>query len=179
MLTRTGIIVSGVLLWVGVTGCQTTPLAGDPAPDFTARADDGKSFKLSDLRGRSSAALYFYPEGETPGYLSEAGRFREDLRQLKQEGREIVAIAEKPSRTPRAVEAHDDLAMVKVTDPDGQIARQYGVPLRVKALGNKSPQLRERTLILIDKDGRIESRRYVRAPGESQWSYVDLPGVHY
>jgi len=179
MVTKTGIIVSGVLLWVVVTGCQTAPLAGDWAPGFSARSDDGTSFTLSELRGKSPAALYFYPDGETPGYLSEAGRVREQLRQLKQEGREIIAVAERPSETPQVFEARDDLAMVKVTDPDGRIARQYGVPLRVKMLDGKSVQLRQRTLVLIDKDGRIESRSYVRAPNESPWAYVDLPGVHY
>jgi len=179
VMTRMGIIVSGVLLWAGVTGCQTAPRAGDLALDFTARSAEGKSFKLSELRGELPVALYFYPKGETPGHLSEAGRFREQLRQLKQEGREIIAVAEEPAKPPQTFEARDDLAMVKVTDPDGRIARKYGVPLRVKILGDKSVQLRQRTLVLIDKDGRIESRRYVRAPGESQWSYVDLPGVHY
>jgi peroxiredoxin Q/BCP len=172
-------IVSGVLLWAGVTGCQTAPRAGDLAPDFATRSAEGKSFTLSDVRGKSPAALYFYPDGETPGYLSEAGRVREQLRQLKQEGREIIAVAERPSHAPQVFEARDDLAMVKLADPDGRIARQYGVPLRVKMLDGKSVQLRQRTLVLIDKDGRIESRSYVRAPHESPWAYVDLPGVHY
>lgn len=104
---------------------------------------------------------------------------REQLRQLKHNGREIVAIAEQPSKAPQVFEARDDLAMVKVTDPDGRIARKYGVPLRVKMLGDKSVQLRQRTLVLIDKDGRIERRSYVRAPHESPWAYVDLPNVHY
>lgn len=40
---------------------------GTNAPDFTAAASDGKTYRLSDLRGRSHVALVFYPGNNTPG----------------------------------------------------------------------------------------------------------------
>ncbi len=39
---------------------------GDAAPDFTAQAHDGKTVKLSELRGKS-VVLWFYPKADTPG----------------------------------------------------------------------------------------------------------------
>jgi peroxiredoxin Q/BCP len=39
---------------------------GDPAPDFTLSASDGKTVKLSDLRGKN-VILWFYPKADTPG----------------------------------------------------------------------------------------------------------------
>ena len=39
---------------------------GDPAPDFTIAAHDGKDVTLSSLRGKP-VVLYFYPKDETPG----------------------------------------------------------------------------------------------------------------
>ena len=42
------------------------PRVGDPAPDFTGAADDGRSLRLADLRGRA-VVLFFYPKDDTPG----------------------------------------------------------------------------------------------------------------
>ncbi len=39
---------------------------GDPAPDFTVAAHDGKKVTLSSLRG-SWVLLWFYPKADTPG----------------------------------------------------------------------------------------------------------------
>ncbi len=39
---------------------------GDPAPDFTATAHDGRTITLGDLRGRK-VLLWFYPKADTPG----------------------------------------------------------------------------------------------------------------
>ena len=39
---------------------------GDKAPDFRAKADDGKDVALSDFRGKR-VLLYFFPKANTPG----------------------------------------------------------------------------------------------------------------
>ena len=39
---------------------------GDAAPDFTVKDQDGKTIRLSDLRGQR-VVLYFYPKDDTPG----------------------------------------------------------------------------------------------------------------
>lgn len=39
---------------------------GDAAPDFTLPANDGRTVKLSDLRGKN-VVLWFYPKADTPG----------------------------------------------------------------------------------------------------------------
>jgi thioredoxin-dependent peroxiredoxin len=39
---------------------------GELAPDFSLPADDGRTVRLSDFRGRD-VVLFFYPKDDTPG----------------------------------------------------------------------------------------------------------------
>lgn len=40
---------------------------GTPAPDFTATASDGRTYRLRELLERGPVALFFYPGNNTPG----------------------------------------------------------------------------------------------------------------
>lgn len=40
--------------------------AGDKAPEFRVKADDGKEVSLEDFRGKR-VLLYFFPKANTPG----------------------------------------------------------------------------------------------------------------
>ena len=47
---------------------QTTQLAvGDAAPDFTLPASDGKTYKLSDFKGKKTVVLAWFPKAFTGG----------------------------------------------------------------------------------------------------------------
>ena len=69
------LFISLVLLAVlGVVAmAQQTPPAkthlkvGDPAPDFSLRATDGKSYKLSDFKGKKNVVLAIYVLAFTGG----------------------------------------------------------------------------------------------------------------
>jgi peroxiredoxin len=41
--------------------------AGGPAPDFTAAASDGRTYRLHPLLADSHVLLLFYPGNDTPG----------------------------------------------------------------------------------------------------------------
>jgi peroxiredoxin Q/BCP len=50
-----------------VAGKEPRMLAvGSSAPDFTVKAHDGTTVKLSGLKGRK-VILWFYPKADTPG----------------------------------------------------------------------------------------------------------------
>src|ERR1700752_3513815 len=66
---------------------------GSDAPDFTLKDSAGKSMKLSELRGRKSAVVYFYPKDFTPGCTMEATEFSRDYKKFKDAGIEIVGIS--------------------------------------------------------------------------------------
>jgi peroxiredoxin len=41
--------------------------AGSSAPDFTAAASDGRTYRLEQLLAQSRILLIFYPGNDTPG----------------------------------------------------------------------------------------------------------------
>lgn len=43
------------------------PEIGSPAPRFTARASDGKTYSLDELTKQGAVVLIFYPGNNTPG----------------------------------------------------------------------------------------------------------------
>jgi peroxiredoxin len=47
---------------------EMSPLGlGTKAPEFTARAGDGATYRLIEMLARGHVALFFYPGNNTPG----------------------------------------------------------------------------------------------------------------
>ena len=50
----------------GSDAASALPVAGQPAPDFSATTDAGETLRLSSLRGHW-VVLFFYPKDDTSG----------------------------------------------------------------------------------------------------------------
>ena len=68
------IITTGVTLIVGVAAAvigreQGGPelKIGDPAPNFSLRGSDGKTYALADFKGKSAVVLAWFPKAFTGG----------------------------------------------------------------------------------------------------------------
>jgi peroxiredoxin len=60
-------VVSSVALAQQTPPGKTHLKVGDPAPDFTLRATDGKTYKLSDFKGKKNVVLAIYVLAFTGG----------------------------------------------------------------------------------------------------------------
>jgi peroxiredoxin Q/BCP len=60
-------IVSVIALAQQQPPVKTHLKVGDPAPDFTLRATDGKTYKLSDFKGKKNVVLAIYVLAFTGG----------------------------------------------------------------------------------------------------------------
>jgi peroxiredoxin Q/BCP len=105
------------------------PLAGKPAPDFTATAQDGSTVHLSALKGKA-VVLYFYPKDETPGCTKEACSFRDAWESITKTGAILIGVSADTNDSHRSFGAHYKLPFLLITDPDGSIGRSYGVPFK-------------------------------------------------
>jgi peroxiredoxin Q/BCP len=101
---------------------------GQPAPDFTSTDQDGKPVHLAELKGHP-VVVYFYPKDETPGCTHEACSFRDAWRDLQKKGVVIIGLSTDTAASHKAFAANHQLPFTLVSDPNGEIAAKYGVPV--------------------------------------------------
>jgi peroxiredoxin Q/BCP len=136
-------------------GCATPSspdddLVGKPAPDFAAAGQDGAPVHLAALRGKP-VVLYFYPKDETPGCTKEACSFRDAWQDLAKTGAVLVGISADTADSHRDFAAHYKLPFILVSDPDGKIGAEYGVPF-----GAPLPGHHGRQTFVIGADGTVK-----------------------
>ena len=129
------------------------PQAGDPAPDFSLPADDGRTVKLSDLRGKK-VVLYFYPKDDTPGCTKEACGFRDNLARATTKGAVVLGVSRDTTASHGTFRTKYDLNFPLLSDENGRVTEAYGVWKEKNLYGRTSMGI-VRTTFLIDEKGRI------------------------
>ena len=129
------------------------PAAGDPAPDFAAPDQTGRTVRLADFAGQT-LALYAYPRDETPGCTAQACTLRDHTGALTDAGVAVVGVS------PDSVESHEQFAAAHglpfplLADPDREILTAYGAWGEKTLYGRTSVGVK-RTTFLIGPDGRV------------------------
>jgi peroxiredoxin Q/BCP len=57
----------GAFLAAGSAGAAEEPKVGDKAPDFDLKGSDGKTYKLSDYKGKKPVVIAWFPKAFTGG----------------------------------------------------------------------------------------------------------------
>ncbi len=137
---------------------------GDPAPDFTMAADDGRTLKLADYEGRK-LVLYFYPKDDTSGCTSEAQGFTEQLAAFQAAGADVIGVSKDTVASHAKFRAKYGLGFPLGADPEGGVVEAYGAWVEKSMYGKKYMGI-DRSTFLIDADGRIAALwRKVKVPG--------------
>ncbi|ALL00526.1 Thiol peroxidase [Pyrodictium delaneyi] len=126
-----------------------TPEPGAKAPVFEAVTHLGSKLRLDELRGQI-VVLYFYPRAMTSGCTREAQRFNELLEEFTKHNAIVLGISTDPPERNRRFAEKLGLRFTLLSDPDGEIARLYGVLKQ----GSKRVGA-ERVTFIIDQHGRI------------------------
>ena len=131
---------------------------GAEAPDFELPGTGGRTYRLSDLRGRW-VALAFYPGDFTPVCTRQFCSYRDGDDHLDELGIEVLGIS------PQSVDSHErfrakhGLTSPLLADEDRNVLRAYGV----LAPGG----IVRRSIFIVDPDGIVRFR------------HVALLGLHY
>jgi peroxiredoxin Q/BCP len=128
---------------------------GDPAPPFSAVAQDGRRVSLADFKGRP-VVLYFYPRDHTPGCTREACAFRDAFAEFQKRGAVVLGVSVDDVASHRRFAEKHALPFLLLADPDKAIVRAYGVWGTKTFLGRKF-QGTHRVTFLIGPDGRIRN----------------------
>lgn len=132
---------------------------GSPAPDFTLRDQDGEEVSLSGYRG-SKVLLAFYPMDFSPVCSDQLSIYQEVKPQLTEKGVELVGVSVDHSYAHKAFQEKlgIDTTLLADFEPKGEVARAYGSYLD---LG-----FANRTLVLVDEDGKVAWTYESPNPGE-------------
>jgi thioredoxin-dependent peroxiredoxin len=121
---------------------------GDPAPQFSLPGSDGKTHKLSSLKGKKVVVLAWFPKAFTPGCTIECKSFSENGKILKEtKAAYFMASTDTTEQNKKFAEAHHADYPI-LSDPDKKVAEAYGVV-------HEGRQVPERWTFYIGKDGKI------------------------
>jgi len=132
---------------------MATLKAGDKAPDFTAKDQNGKEISLSQFKG-TQVILYFYPKDDTPGCTAEACDFRDNYQSLQGKGFQVIGVSTDDEKSHKKFETKYSLPFPLIADAEKHIVEAYGVWVEKNMYGKKYMGT-ARTTFIIDADGVI------------------------
>ena len=140
------------LMAVGISAQTPSPelKVGDPAPDFNLQASDGKTYKLSDFKGKKAVVLAWFPKAYTSGCTIECKSLAEHGDMIKKYNVAYFMASVDPIDQNKgfAEQQHADFPLL--SDPTKQTAAAYGVL-------NDPSGVARRWTFYIGKDGKIQA----------------------
>jgi peroxiredoxin Q/BCP len=133
---------------------MATLKAGDKAPDFTAKDQNGKEVSLGDYKGKN-VILYFYPKDDTPGCTAESCDFRDNYQSLLSQGFDVIGVSVDDEKSHKKFETKYSLPFTLIADTDHSIVEAYDV-WKEKNMYGKKYMGTARTTFVINGDGVID-----------------------
>lgn len=147
---------------------------GDVAPDFELPGTGGKTYKLSELRGKN-VVLAFYPGDDTRVCTAQFCSYRDKGDRLDQLDAEVLGIS------PQSVDSHERWAQEQslnvplLADRDLAVSKSYGVVGWAGPLGKlaglegvEGGRYVMRSIFVVDAEGLIRYRHVSRTGARFQ-----------
>ncbi|HVO55386.1 MAG TPA: redoxin domain-containing protein [Solirubrobacterales bacterium] len=143
---------------------------GETAPEFTLRNQEGEDVSLADFKGRK-VLLAFYPMDFSPVCSDQLSIYQEVKPELAEKGVEIVGVSVDHPWAHKAFQEKlgIDTTLLADFEPKGEVAKAYGSYLD-KGFAN-------RTLVLVDEDGKVAWTYESPTPGEFPGANVIFDGL--
>jgi peroxiredoxin Q/BCP len=142
--------VSALLAAAALSGAGGLAV-GDPAPDFELAASDGKTYKLSDFKGRKAVVIAWFPRAFTSGCTLECRSFAAAGDRIRKYDVAYFMASVDPVEGEKGNKAFAESEKADfpiLADPTKATAAAYGVL-------NAERGVARRWTYYIDKDGRI------------------------
>lgn len=159
-MRKQGLFIAACALVLAATAAEVP--VGEKAPNFKAADQDGKPWILKEHLGGHYLVLYFYPAAMTGGCTKQACSYRDLINTTNDRAFEIVGISGDTPKNLKYFQKAEGLNFTLLSDPDGKIARAYGVPVKT---GDKSI-----TRTLDGKDVELS-----RSATTARWTFIIDP----
>lgn len=137
-------LFAGIL--VGAVRGELKP--GDDAPNFELKGTDGKTYKLSDFKGKQAVVIAWFPKADTPGCTKECKSFRTSSQKLKESNVAYFTASVDDVAANTAFSKKLELDYPILSDPEKKTAEAFGVV-------DSSRKVAQRWTFYIGKDGKI------------------------
>lgn len=134
---------------------QTKLKAGDKAPDFISKDQDGKKISLRQFKGKK-VVLYFYPKDNSSGCTAQACSLRDNIKELKMQGYTVLGVSTDDAASHKGFIEKNALPFALIADTDKSIHQKYGVWTEKERNGLKAFST-TRTTFIINKNGFISN----------------------
>jgi peroxiredoxin Q/BCP len=147
---KIALMLSVVILFAGVLSqsARAELKTGDPAPDFEVKGSDGKTYKLSDFKGKQALVIAWFPKAFTGGCTKECKSLKESSKKLREFEVAYFTASCDDVKTNADFAKSLDLDYPILSDPERKTSDAFGVT----DTGQKNPR---RWTFYIDKDGKI------------------------
>lgn len=133
---------------------MTTLKAGDKAPNFEAKDQDGNVHTLKDYKGKK-LVVFFYPKASTPGCTAEACNLRDNWETFQAKGYEILGVSADSVKRQQNFKNKYELPFPLLADEDKSVIQAFGVWGPKKFMGKEYDGI-HRTTFVINEEGVLE-----------------------
>ena len=147
---RNAMILAAVLMMATGANAQTPApelKAGDQAPDFSLQASDGKTYKLSDFKGKKAVVVAWFPKAFTSGCTIECKSLAQNGDKIRKFNVAYFMASVDPVDQNKGFAEQEKADFPLLSDPSKETAKAYGVL-------NQNGMARRWTYY-ISKDGKI------------------------
>jgi peroxiredoxin Q/BCP len=127
---------------------------GDRVPEFSAHDENGNIIKLSDYKDKK-LIVFFYPKASTPGCTAEACNLRDNYKELKSQGYELLGVSADSRKRQMNFKNKYQFPFPLLADEDHTVINTFGVWGPKQFMGKKYDGIHRMTFV-INGDGVVE-----------------------
>src|SRR6476659_1776157 len=151
---RSAMVVAAMLMMTAAGGAQTPApelKVGDMAPDFSLPASDGKTYKLSDFKGKQAVVVAWFPRAFTQGCTIECKSLAANGDKIRKYDVAYFMASVDPvegEKGNKAFAESEKADFPLLSDPTKETATAYGVLHPERGFA-------QRWTFYIDKEGKV------------------------
>ena len=157
---------------------------GDQAPEFSGTADDDTEFNSTDVAGQKILVVYFYPADMTGGCTKQACTYRDAMEDFRSHDVRVIGVSGDSAENHRHFKEAHNLNFTLLADPEGKIAKAFGVQTGeggsiTATIGDQEFKLdrgvtTQRWTFVIDKDWNIAYKNTSVKPAEDSGEVMEV-----